>query len=521
MIGSSVWIVCREYAGIAEAGGVKNVACSLSEGLARISCPVTVFLPFYGCVSLDSVPLFGSEVTVDATKIRIQFSETELHGVRIILVDSMLYREKQGVYVYTAEDSLYIPGAIKGKGHIDIDTMNIVLQKAVIVYAQKTGSYPDVLHCQDAHTALLPALIRTDPLLSSRFEKTRIIVTIHNAGPGYRQALSHLDRAKSLTGLPEDVLSDAVLSDRVEPFLLAGRFGILSTVSPWYAEELTDPAYDQITEKISGEFYRRRISITGITNGIDYHRYDPRNPSASLLPYPFDPMTGDLAGKYQNRAVFHHLISKVGNKSGLRFFGNLEQSLKSVYFVYQGRLAWQKGLDVFETSACSVLECMPEARFIVMGQGDPVLEQKFIDMAALFSGRFLFISGYEKSFARLAVAISDFLVLPSIFEPCGLEDYIGQIFGTIPVAHAVGGLRKILNNITGFLYASSPQKSDSEVLSNLLCLLGKQVLQDNDEGVMNSHQLLQIIKNASVFVQRNASWDSVILNQYLPLYTGV
>ncbi|HOC30196.1 MAG TPA: hypothetical protein PKH40_10980, partial [Treponemataceae bacterium] len=134
---------------------------------------------------------------------------------------------------------------------------------------------------------------------------------------------------------------------------------------------------------------------------------------------------------------------------------------------------------------------------------------------------FLFISGYEKSFARLAVAISDFLVLPSIFEPCGLEDYIGQIFGTIPVAHAVGGLRKILNNITGFLYASSPQKSDSEVLSNLLCVLGKQVLQDNDEGVMNSHQLLQIIKNASVFVQRNASWDSVILNQYLPLYTGV
>lgn len=516
---NSVWIVCREYAGIAEAGGVKNVSCSLSEGLVRFSRSVLAFLPYYGCVSITATPLFSAELSVGENHVTVLFHEAELHGVHIILLDAPMYREKLGVYVYTDRDADRIPGAVKGKGHVDVDVMNIVLQKAVLCFAEHTGLYPDVLHCQDAHTAILPALIKNNAKWSEKFAGTRLIVTIHNAGPGYRQNISDIEAAKALTGLPEQVLEDAKLSNRIEPFLLAGEFGILSTVSPWYAEELTDSECNSFTDCLAEEFKRRRISITGITNGIDFHRYDPRNPSLSLLPYPFDPLVGDLKGKYLNRKMFLNLIAQRAHMSGLTVHGSLLSSRNAVYFVYQGRLAWQKGLDVFEASARKVIEVVPEARFIIMGQGDPVFEKAFISFSEKYSGQFLFISGYERSFARLAVAVSDFLVLPSLFEPCGLEDYIGQMYGTIPVAHAVGGLKKILNNISGFLYTSSKEKNDVDALADLLCSLARRVMQSGGEGCASDPQLLKVIENAAYYVLKNASWDSVIKDHYLPLYS--
>ena len=114
-------------------------------------------------------------------------------------------------------------------------------------------------------------------------------------------------------------------------------------------------------------------------------------------------------------------------------------------FPIMGVLPGKKGLDVLAKSAQLVLDHVPEARFVVLGQGDPVLESNLVRMSMRYNGRFVFLGGYERSLARMAVATSDFLVLPSMFEPCGLEDYIGQIYGTIPVAHAVGGLKKIEN----------------------------------------------------------------------------
>jgi starch synthase len=514
---SSVWIVTREYAGIAEAGGVKNVATSLAEGLARLGKKVTVFMPYYGFVGVETAPLFSCDVQVENTTRTVEFAVHVQSGVKVVLVGADLYSDKLAVYNYTDAEAGRIPGAVRGKGHFDVDVMNMVLQKAVCEYAAKTGMAPDVVHCQDAHTAFLPSLVRNNPAFAPAFAKTGFVVTIHNAGPGYRQTIPGLFRAARLTGLDEAALADGLFNGSVEPFLVASRHATLTTVSPWYAEELCSSAYDSLTEGLSGEFERRGIRITGITNGIDYTRYEPTNPSVSLLPCSFEPSSGDLQGKYETRKKFIDMIADFPDDSDMTCFGTIEDAEHAVYYGYHGRIAWQKGLDVLEKSARIVLDHVPEARFVILGQGDPVLESLLIRMASRYAGRFVYLRGYERSLARMAVAISDFLVLPSLFEPCGLEDFIGQIFGTIPVAHAVGGLQKIRDGENGFLYRA---KGDNDVLelSKLLIDVAAPVIASDGTGCASVQKYLGMIRLASDYVRNECAWDSIIAKSWIPLY---
>jgi len=517
---STVWVVTREYAEIAEAGGVKNVACSLSEGLSKLGKSVTVFIPRYGCVSTPYSWLFSSAINVAGMNHVVDFSYCHFHGVKIVFVDSSIFREKHAVYTYTEAEARVIPGIFRGKGHLDVDVMNMIFQKAVLLYAIETDTAPDVLHCQDAHTALIPALIRNDPAISDRFSNTRLIVTIHNAGPGYRQTISGITRGVYLTGLDEPVLSKGLFNDNVEPFLLASEYGSLSTVSPWYADELTSHLYNQFTEGLSGEFEKRGVKITGITNGIDYHKYDPEDTSISLLPYAFNPREGNLQGKYDSRNTLLQLIqdfSGISNKSGIICSGTFAPSASAVYFSYHGRIASQKGLDVLAESACMILDKIPEARFIILGQGDSVLESQFVEMSMKYVGRFVFMRGYERALARLAVAVADFIVLPSMFEPCGLEDYIGQIYGTIPVAHAVGGLQKIMDGKNGYLY-SSVSGNDSQVLAELLVRLAEPIILSGGIGCASVPEYLAMIRFAADNVVNACNWDSIIRDHYMSLY---
>jgi len=514
---NTVWLVTREYADIAEAGGVKNVACSLSEGLSKLGKSVTVFIPRYGCVSTPYSWLFSSSINVAGMNHSVDFSYCHFNGVKIVFVDCSIFREKHAVYTYTEAEARIIPGIVRGKGHLDVDVMNMIFQKAVLLYAIETDSVPDVLHCQDAHTALMPALIKNDPAISDRFSNTRLIVTIHNAGPGYRQTISGITRGVYLTGLDEPVLLKGLFNDNIEPFLLAAEYGSLSTVSPWYADELTCHLYNQFTEGLSGEFEKRGVKITGITNGIDYHKYDPEDTSVSLLPYAFNPREGNLRGKYDSRNKLLQLIQDFSGMSGITCSGTFELSSSAVCFSYHGRIASQKGLDVLAESARMVLDRLPEARFIILGQGDSIIESQFVEMSVKYVGRFVFIRGYERALARLAVAVADFIVLPSMFEPCGLEDYIGQIYGTIPVAHAVGGLQKIIDGKNGYLY-SSVSGNDAQVLAELLVSLAKPIILSGGIGCASVPEYLEMIRFAADNVVNACNWDSIIRKHYMPLY---
>ncbi len=518
----TIWEISREYAGIAEAGGVKNVVCSLSEGLFEHGFDVTVFLPFYGCTVFSSITDFShiegisDVITVDGSDYNVHYAEGSVDGIKFVFVVSDIFSEKLGVYTYTELEERKDSTHRHGEGHRDAPVMEMLFQKAVLQYGIRfPEKLPDIIHCHDATCAFLPSFARELPPFDNTYKGTHFITTIHNAGPYYHHEIDSLDRASRLTGLGEDVLKKGSWNGSVEPYFLAGFYSVLTTVSPWYADELMDAASDN-TAGLSAAFSSTGMKIHGITNGIDYSRYDPEDIRISGLSFPFSPEKGDFDGKESIQREMVNMYKKATDRSldtpvppaeitphGYITHGN-------VFFSFHGRLAFQKGIDILIKAIPSVIESSPGARFVLSGQGSADLEKAIIDCTSQFPGKVLYLKGYEKTTARQIVAASDFLILPSYFEPCGLEDFIGNMYGTIPVAHATGGLKKIRDGETGFLY----EDNTPDVLSGLLIQLVNQY-QENNERFKQMR-----IKGAQI-VHDEYNWNTVIENGYIPVITDL
>ena len=518
----NVFIVSREYAGIAEAGGVKNVVCSLSETLMESGCTVTVFIPYYACTDTSSVKNLhdcGTELSVTAAgrKESVKFSEGTVNGVHIVFLHHPAFAEKQGVYTYTQQEQDKNPRHAKGKGHEDTLKLNVIFQKGIVLAAQKIiKNPPDIIHCHDATAALVPAFVRQaeEQNLEYRkyYENTKCIVTIHNAGPGYHHDFRDIREAEFFTGLDEKVLSRGTSGKRIEPFLLAAENSILTAVSPWYADEINTGETD--TDGLSEILKAKNIKVTGIINGIDAEKYDAEKPEISLLPYAFSPERHDLYGKYMCRKYFFEKYAaknteqQSGNKTIIQYGYLDEPDDTTVCITYHGRIAHQKGIDIASQAARIILEKGLNVRFIFAGQGFPELEMQFAAIAKDYPGKAVYIKGYTKQMARLSVASADFSLHPSYFEPCGLEDFIAQLFGTIPVANATGGLKKILDEETGFLYSPNTAEKLSEVLYSLIKI----------RSIPETNIFTSMIAYAARYVKENYSWKNVTKKYYIPLY---
>lgn len=508
----SIWLVSREYDGIAEAGGVKNVTTSLAENLSRMGNDVTVFIPLYACSDLSSVKE-NRENIIPPVKIKtgdsdegVSFNSGEKNGVKFVFISSLIFNEKRGVYTYTSEDEMENSQHVRGTGHHDSLKMNVLFQKAVIEYSRSLFKMPDVIHCQDATAALVPVFA----MEFNKLSRTRFIVTIHNAGPGYHHEFYSYEIAKSLTGLSDEILKKGMNGNSVEPFLLASLNAEITTVSPQYAEEIMSGKTE--TQGLSKEFKKRKVKITGITNGIDFEKYTPENIHISLLPYAFNPCKNDLEGKYKCRRTFLENYgfenAKVTSMENIRKYGFLMDSPDSdcTYISYHGRIVTQKGIDILCQAAANLMTDNPHIRFIFMGQGEQSLETSLAELAETYRGRCIYFWGYERSLTRLCTASADFAVFPSKFEPCGLEDFIAQIYGTLPVAHATGGLCKIIDGETGFLY------KDNNARTIVASIRRAYHLKRDHE------KYSRMIQNACLSVKNNYSWYNVISKSYMKLY---
>ena len=147
---------------------------------------------------------------------------------------------------------------------------------------------------------------------------------------------------------------------------------------------------------------------------------------------------------------------------------------------------------------------------LLQGQGEIKLEQQLIELTSRFNGRVIFLNGYNRESARLVNAIGDFIVLPSFFEPCGLEDFISQIYGTLPVANSTGGLNKIIDYETGFLYKNNSSENLIAKLSEVISIK------------LYKPQLIEkMIKKAAVHIHKNYLWKNVIQNKYIPFFEEI
>ncbi len=519
-----------EFAGISEAGGVKNVARSLGEELAQCGNNVTLFIPQFGCTNFDEItdirenafPPFSLHICGLGETVSFTSASLVHTGIRIVFITNPHFSEKLGVYTYTEEEEKADPSHKRGSGHTDSLLLEALFQRAVASFGGNIPQDPpDIVLCEDATAAVLPSYIAYGGL--SVYKKTKCVVTVHNAGPAYHHSFATIAEAKQYTDLPESVLYGALNGDRIEPFLLAAGCAAISTVSTQYAEELTDPANNADTGGLSGIFAQRSIRVTGITNGIDYERYNPTHNTASLLPFQYNPEQGDLDGKYKCRDFFlaHFAAEKqadlhaqnVRYLTGITRSGYIRPCSDSgheVFFSYHGRIVSQKGISVLAQAAKKITAAYENVRFVIIGQGEPGLEHDMENLAASSGGSIVFFKGYNRAMARLASAVCDFIVLPSYYEPCGLEDFIAQIFGTIPVAHAAGGLKKIIDGTTGFLYSPNTPETLAQILSSL-------IERKNAEPEL----FRKIIVQAAAYVHEKYSWHEVTANQYVPFFNSL
>ncbi|MCR5189582.1 MAG: glycogen/starch synthase [Treponema sp.] len=512
-----LWFVSMECANIAEAGGVKNVTFSLCKEFAALGHDVSLFIPVFKCNSWEKL----SNIQKDFAKTKIQICKKEEKvsytkavyeecSFDVILINHPVFAEKEAVYTYTANEEKLNPKHKKGEGHEDFLLKDALFQKSVCSYLSLIDDedIPQIIHCQDASTALLPAFISQTQMAA----KIKTLVTIHNAGPFYHHEYANIKDAEFYTNLPEKLLEASRNGERIEPFLIAANAGAkILTVSRDYAKELKDPFNIENTDGLSKIFYKKRIPIKGITNGFDFNRYNPANTELSKLPYAFNPETGDLEGKYKSRQFF---IDKVVNSDeypcqGIKKYGSLSVGNKGQerFVAYHGRITSQKGINILIAAIPNIIKARDEVRFVIAGQGEPGLEEQLAELTKAYPGKIVYLNGYNQAVVRMAIAACDFIALPSYFEPCGLEDFIAQAFGTLPLAHKTGGLKKILNNKSGFLYK---ENTNYDLEACILKALSKKTSKIN-----------KMIIFASNYVHKEYVWTKVVGEKYLKFFKKI
>ena len=213
----------------------------------------------------------------------------------------------------------------------------------------------------------------------------------------------------------------------------------------------------------------------------------------------FDPSTGDLAGKRECRKTLAERLNIPR--------GPAEDRLPLYAFV--GRLTEQKGVDILFSSIKEILFHEDSPLFVVLGSGEKQREDVFAQLAVQpqTRGRLCFVPRYDPALAKLIYAASDFFLIPSLYEPCGLTDFISQVLGSIPIAHHVGGLVKVRDGKTGFSYDEQSPVALSAVLKRTTGMF-----------VSDPSALEAIRRRAFSEIFSAHTWDKVLEEGYLPLY---
>jgi starch synthase len=512
---NNIWMLTREYDSIAGAGGVKDVSRQLAEALVRVKKSVTVILPCYGFIDPLGLGFVKQPIhfkvdmnyTAEDRREALTLWTKILHGVVIYLVDADRYREKQSIYTYTAADEADNPYQVQGSGHFDYFAMNVLLQKAALDLMIILDQKPDIIHCQDGHTSLLPAMLREGTCYRHYFPTTAAIVTIHNAGQGHHQEVRDLPFARAISGLPYDLIHNNLLDGAFDPFLAASTFAVLNTVSENYARELQETDDDALTGWLGHRLAARGIRLEGITNGFNPEDFDTTQPKQLGLPAAFNPAKGDLAGKRVCRRNLLHSLAQQSPK-GIKRFGSLTDDPGKPLFTLIGRLTPQKGVDILLPVLDTLLQSGSELQVLILGSGAKDFEQPLASLAQKKenAGRLCLLSGYDPVLANQVYAAGDFFLIPSKYEPCGLTDYIAQLAGNLPVVHHVGGLVKVEDGVTGFAFN---QFSPEALMAAMLRAIT--VFQESPDRILDMQEA------AAKRVRQRYTWDKVV-HRYLELY---
>jgi starch synthase len=427
-----VLLVASEAVPFSKTGGLADVAGSLPGALKRRGCDVRVILPFYRVTRETGIPF---EPCAEDVPVEIQGE----------VLPATLWRADMdgGIPCYfVGRDDLYDRSGLYGTNEGDFPDNALrftYFSKAVFAVCRALAYAPDVLHCHDWQTALVPAYLRHVYGLSPLFRRTGSLLTIHNmAYQGVFPA-----GAFPVTGLPETFFSVGGMEFWGKAnFLKAGivTAGLLNTVSPSYSREILT---EEMGCGMEGVLAGRESDLFGILNGADYKEWDPaRDPH---LPRPFGP--DSLEGKHVCKVALLEELGLGAEREQEPLFGMIT------------RLASQKGVDLLIEGLGDMMAM--GANFILLGDGEERYRARLEGLAERFRGRFSFRYGFDPFLAHRIQGGIDFLLMPSRYEPCGLNQIYSMRYGTIPVGRATGGLKDTVEEFssstmegTGFLFST-------------------------------------------------------------------
>jgi starch synthase len=415
-------MIASEAAPYSKTGGLADVSTALSRALGRLGHDVTLVTPRYrGIIAGErrySVRAFVGSQWLDADL----YEETLGPGARILFVDCPPLYDRAGLYLEQQTDYPDNPARF---GFLSI---------AALEWAAMQPEPPMIIHAHDWQAGLAPIYAR-------RFGGIPVVFTIHNIA--YQGVF---DKGWiPLLGLPWNDFTVAGVEfwDRLS-FLKAGMnlSDAVTTVSPTYAMEIQRPEYGHGLE---GVIAARRHVLTGILNGIDVNEWNPL--TDRFLPAPFDAV--DLGGK---RAAKKALLEAFALPSDAAAMARPVIGMVS-------RLVEQKGLDLIAAAAPQLLTL--DATFTIVGTGEARYERMWRDLASAAPSRIAGYIGFDERHAHLVEGGADMFLMPSRFEPCGLNQMYSMRYGTVPIARAVGGLVDTVRPYdagtgegTGFLFSN-------------------------------------------------------------------
>jgi starch synthase len=416
----SVLLIGSETQPFAKTGGLADVLGALPPALARLGWNATVVLPRYRGVTAGTL-VETFPVTVGSFTRGAGFFQAPLgDGASAVLVDC---------------PDLYDRDALYGAGNVDYPDNALrfaFLARAALEFAGRRVPAPSVVHAHDWQAGLAPVYLRTVYPTHPVLGDTPSVFTIHNLA---YQGIFDADWLPRL-----DLGPDLFTIDRLEYWgrisFLKGAIthaNLITTVSKRYAEEIQTPAFGF---GFDGILRRRRDDLSGILNGIDIREWDPTSDPALPKPYSAE----DLSGKAVSKA---EVLTRYGLPAD-------EAALRRPLIGMVSRMVDQKGFDLI----AAVADQLPQldASFVVLGTGDPRYQTMWSSMAAAYPQKIAARIGFDERLAHLIEAGADIFLMPSRFEPCGLNQMYSMRYGTVPVVRAVGGLADTVTPKTGFSF---------------------------------------------------------------------
>lgn len=411
-----VMFAASEAMPLVKTGGLADVVGALPKALAKLGAEVTVVLPKYEAIPQE---IAEAAKTIAVTEVQLGWrrqycgiQEVVVDGVRFLLIDNEFYFKRGQLYGYGDEAERFVFFSV-----------------AVLEMLDKLGRMPDILHCHDWQTGLIPFLLKTRYANRPGYRNIRTVYTIHNLQ--YQGVFSRELLQELLTTGDDSFTEDSLEFYGAASCMKGGlRFADkLSTVSFTYAREIQSEEYG---EKLDGVIRQRSHDLWGILNGIDTEVYNPMT----------DP---NLAVNYRDS-----LEKKRRNKLALQRELGLPEDAGVPLIGIVSRLTQQKGFDLIAEALSELLK--ERIQLVVLGSGEPGIEDMLRGALLANRDKMAIWFGFNEGLARRIYAASDLYLMPSRFEPCGLSQLIALRYRSVPIVRETGGLKDTVapyNEYTG------------------------------------------------------------------------